>query len=874
MLRERSRASITIFIASWIILSGIIIIPLSLLDVEGQEVLGTANFTEDFYMTTYMDANESDVVGWGIGSIELAMKPKVTELSLVGSCDIQADARGIFVKGNYAYVCAGIDGFFIINITDPINPILTGNCDSINIAFNVKIKDDFAYVTDYGYGLRVINITTPKNPTLTGSAKTPGYAKGIYIVDDYLYISYEIDPVTGDSGEDGLGIIDISDPKNPTIIATFNTSTSANDVYVSGNYAYVAEGDELSGNFEIVNISDSINPTLAGSYDISENAWDMQVVENFAYIIGSWPGFLILNVTDPTNPTLQGSYNDISTARIFIDGNYAYVTGDYTIGLSHIKGLFVINITDPINPTLIGSCDTTQNYIHDIYVVDDYAYITDDSGLKIIEIWHSNENRYQSKCPAFSLEIDTTDKYIYHANLTCEDNIPPGTSIKYYLCAGGSSFEQVIPGTDYIFYSPGNNLQWLAILSTTNGSVTPSISKISISYEYDSSAPDSSAMPILPYWQNISKFRVGWNAIDNYNIVDITLFYRYSADNVTWSDWIEYKRNDTLWGASYSGEFTFAAPKGDGIYEFYTAANDISGNLESMPLVADAIAGVDTGWPGVNPPEAYGKYNNTGTINWSWVTAPDTGSGIVGYFVCVGTTLGGSDIVNDSFTTNNWYQISSLQNNNTYYCKIKAKNGARTIGNYRNGDFVTVDTKPPYSLSILINDGARETQSLIVNLTLNATDNISGINQMALSNDGINWSAWETFSLTKSYTLPLGNGPKTVYFKVKDYAGNIAPPVSDTIILNVTYPANDIDGDGILNHEDPDMDGDGIPNYEDPDIDGDGIPNEDDEDSNYPSELEHEEPSWLPIIIVLILYVIIILYVIANYIKRRYRTKK
>ncbi|MCK5562420.1 MAG: Ig-like domain-containing protein, partial [Thermoplasmata archaeon] len=40
------------------------------------------------------------------------------------------------------------------------------------------------------------------------------------------------------------------------------------------------------------------------------------------------------------------------------------------------------------------------------------------------------------------------------------------------------------------------------------------------------------------------------------------------------------------------------------------------------------------------------------------------------------------------------------------------------------------------------------------------------------------------------YTLPSGDGNKTVYFKVKDLAGNIAPHTSDSIILDTTEPSS------------------------------------------------------------------------------------
>ena len=63
---------------------------------------------------------------------------------------------------------------------------------------------------------------------------------------------------------------------------------------------------------------------------------------------------------------------------------------------------------------------------------------------------------------------------------------------------------------------------------------------------------------------------------------------------------------------------------------------------------------------------------------------------------------------------------------------------------------------------------------------LSAADAISGVAKMSFSNDGISWSPWETYAISKTCTLPAGDGLKTVYFRVKDNAGNIADTVSDT----------------------------------------------------------------------------------------------
>jgi uncharacterized repeat protein (TIGR01451 family) len=100
---------------------------------------------------------------------------------------------------------------------------------------------------------------------------------------------------------------------------------------------------------------------------------------------------------------------------------------------------------------------------------------------------------------------------------------------------------------------------------------------------------------------------------------------------------------------------------------------------------------------------------------------------------------------------------------------------------------IRVDTTPP-SGTVAIQGGAAYTTSRNVTLALTASDNLSGVAQMAFSSNGNSWSAAESFASSKSWTLLAGDGPKTVYVRFRDAAGNWSPSVSATITLDQTPP--------------------------------------------------------------------------------------
>jgi len=89
-----------------------------------------------------------------------------------------------------------------------------------------------------------------------------------------------------------------------------------------------------------------------------------------------------------------------------------------------------------------------------------------------------------------------------------------------------------------------------------------------------------------------------------------------------------------------------------------------------------------------------------------------------------------------------------------------------------------IDSTPPTNRSILIDNGATETTSQTVNLTLSAND----ASEMMISNlADFTGSAWEAFNTVKAWTLTTDYGTKTVYAKFRDASGNVSTPVSDTI---------------------------------------------------------------------------------------------
>ena len=159
--------------------------------------------------------------------------------------------------------------------------------------------------------------------------------------------------------------------------------------------------------------------------------------------------------------------------------------------------------------------------------------------------------------------------------------------------------------------------------------------------------------------------------------------------------------------------------------------------------------------------------------------------------------ISGVDKTEYSFDNTTWtiyvtpFNITSEGNTVIYYKSTDKAGNLETIKNQT----IKIDKTTPAG-AIIINNGDAYTTSISVTLTLTATDATSGVFQVRFSNDGVwdtePWEEWWTTEVPLSWYLPSGDGPKTVYFKIKDRAGLVSDTYTDTIILDITRPTGSI----------------------------------------------------------------------------------
>ncbi|WP_226889029.1 DUF4114 domain-containing protein [Nostoc sp. MG11] len=331
-----------------------------------------------------------------------------------------------------------------------LNSFLKGTLDTLGVAYSVAVVDNYAYVADANNGLQIIDITNPSAPFLKGSLDTTGLAYGVAVAGNYAYVA---------DTTSGLQIIDITNPAAPSLKSTFDTIFALN-VAVVGNYAYVVD---ITSGLQIIDITNPTAPFLKGTLNTGP-ALGVTVVSDYAYVAGN--GLEIIDVTDPAAPSLTARFDTPGNAYgVAVAGNYAYVA-DYGSGLQ------IIDITDPTAPFLKGTLDTTGN-AYNVAVAGNYAYVADTtSGLQIIDITDPAAPFLKNTLdtPGAALGVAVVGKYVYIADENSglqiiENNTVPTSADKAITINSDSLY--IFQPSDFAFSDPdsGDSLQAIQIIT-------------------------------------------------------------------------------------------------------------------------------------------------------------------------------------------------------------------------------------------------------------------------------------------------------------------------------------------------------------------------------------------------------------------------
>lgn len=221
--------------------------------------------------------------------------------------------------------------------------------------------------------------TPPPSFRLLGSWPTSREARRVFVDGDTAYIA---------NGEDGLIILDVSDPSQPEKIGSY-AFANAHNVVVADHIAYLIEQGQVSGGRALsdrlvfLDVKIPSVPRLLGEYT-PEGVYAHRSLDNLAVVgdtiyLALGDRLLTVDVEDHSEPLAMGEisyFSNVSNPGVAVADGIAYVQANR---------LHVVDVRDPAEPVEIGGFD--PGWGSSVVVVDQMAYIAGwDTGLTILDV--------------------------------------------------------------------------------------------------------------------------------------------------------------------------------------------------------------------------------------------------------------------------------------------------------------------------------------------------------------------------------------------------------------------------------------------------------------------------------------------------------
>ncbi|TSC72651.1 MAG: Uncharacterized protein G01um101438_368 [Parcubacteria group bacterium Gr01-1014_38] len=258
---------------------------------------------------------------------------------LVGSADPGGRLLSVAVAGEYAYLGTdrNLGELRVIDIRNLSAPVagaeinVPGNASGASLAVDGR----FLYLGTSRGDFSVFGLDTPSTPVRLATLSLPGTPsiRGIATRGSLVYLATS----ANDAEVQVLDVSAVGTGGPPRVVGTLDYpgSEDATSIVVSGRAAYVTnehlEPFPDHGELFILDLADPRSPTVSGTLLVDGQALDVAVLGSFAYLATSAPTaeFQRVTVTNPAAPVLSGTVNLAGPARaIAVSGPFLHLTTD------------------------------------------------------------------------------------------------------------------------------------------------------------------------------------------------------------------------------------------------------------------------------------------------------------------------------------------------------------------------------------------------------------------------------------------------------------------------------------------------------------------------------------------------------------------
>jgi hypothetical protein len=382
-------------------------------------------------------------------------------------CSLAVGGIGAWTRSPYTYSFVAIAGLMTININDPVHPQVDTLVARADLSYDVSTSGALACVANYRAGMKVLGVGTPAVPMEVGCYDSVGdnpEAQAVASRDSLGYL------MAGIWSPTGFRVMDLSDPRNPRLLASAGVFNPATAVILRDTLAYVGE----ESRFQVFSIANPRNPRLVGSCGLPNSSYGLCLRDTLAFVanltslqiidiakpesahvvgvfavralgvavretvafVGGTPNLFALSVANPSSPYLIDTFPLFPEGcwTVQLDGALAYIG---TGGASNVSKLRVMDVSRPDSMRCIGYY-VAPSGVRQVCLRDGFAYCACfDAGVCIFETTSTSAVAETSPVVPMAQAIELTpNPASSFVNVREEVSHGIGTRIRFYDAAG------------------------------------------------------------------------------------------------------------------------------------------------------------------------------------------------------------------------------------------------------------------------------------------------------------------------------------------------------------------------------------------------------------------------------------------------------
>lgn len=308
----------------------------------------------------------------------------------------------VAISGHFAFVADGLAGLRVLDLSEPARPVSRAWIGAGEKPCAVAVSGSLACVAfrgssngrgDVGGGLSLIDVKDPAHPLLLGRHDTDATPEDVVVLGDHAYLV----------GEQGLEVINVSDPTGPRRVATMDSAVGHGLAAVA-NHLYVA-----SGVVQVIDVSNPANPVRVRWFEPVGGATSIAASDRYA-CVGGPEGLEVLDASDPGNPRRVGGRRGFHHRVLSLSSHLACVSSD--------DGIEWVDISNPATPRRVGWAASPGYAVSVATSGNQVVAATTDRGLAVIDIARTANPQRVAGNPAIlsATDLEVSGAYAYLAS--------------------------------------------------------------------------------------------------------------------------------------------------------------------------------------------------------------------------------------------------------------------------------------------------------------------------------------------------------------------------------------------------------------------------------------------------------------------------